>query len=57
MDYIDETIVVKACDDINLDGQFVGVCQDTGDHLRISGWMAENVEILPDVTGELSMKI
>jgi hypothetical protein len=53
MDYIDETIVVKACDDINLDGQFVGVCQDTGDHLRINGWVAENVEILPDVSGEL----
>lgn len=33
-------------DDTDLDGSFVGTCNETGDRLRISGWLAESIDIV-----------
>jgi len=41
IEYREQSLLVRVSDDANLDGQFVAVCEDTNEHLRINGWMAE----------------
>ncbi len=38
------SLELEVADDADLDGQFEALCLDTGERLRVNGWMIENVE-------------
>ena len=43
------TLDVTVADDADLDDEFEATCNDTGDRLRIKGWLIESIEWQPDL--------
>ena len=33
-------------DDVDLDGTFIALCNDTGERLRVNGWLADDITIV-----------
>lgn len=33
-------------DSVDLDGTFTGTCNDTGERLRINGWLADDITLI-----------
>lgn len=38
--------VVGNIDTVDLDGTFIGTCNDTGERLRINGWLADDITLM-----------
>lgn len=35
-------------DSVDLDGTFIGTCNDTGERLAINGWLADDITMLDE---------
>lgn len=48
MDMGPYTLDLTVKDDIDLDDTFEAICNDTGEKLRVNGWLVENIEWMED---------
>lgn len=40
--------VIGDTDTVDLDGTFIGTCNETGERLAINGWLADEITLLDD---------
>lgn len=43
-----DVMVEGDIDNTDLDGTFIGVCNDTGERLSINGWLADYITLIND---------
>lgn len=41
-----DVMVEGSIDDVDLDGTFIGTCNETGERLAINGWLADEITLV-----------
>ena len=41
-----DVMVEGSIDDVDLDGTFIGTCNETGEKLAINGWLADEITLV-----------
>lgn len=53
----ERSLDVTVAEDADLDDRFVATCNDTGERIRVSGWLMDSCELVEDETAGAAVDV